>query len=402
LIELLKKFNVPHRSYWISNAIAAVIPANLLELLGAHRDVESISSNNWFKVDLEEPIAIEEEEAGEEKRDGEWNVEWVNGDDCWAIGIDGNGTVYANADTGVQHTPPEISTNYRGSSSGHDYNWWDGVKEYAIPGPGQCGIDSQVPCDDNGHGTHTTGTSVGTLGCGVAPGARWIACRNMDRGYGSPESYISCLQFFLAPTNLDGNGANPDLRPDAIGNSYGCPTSEGCAPDSLNDAADALRAAGVFMSVSAGNSGSGCSSINDPPGLIASVISVGATGYQTNAIASYSSRGPITRGSAAGMAKPEIVAPGSSVRSCVPTNRYASYSGTSMASPHVGAAVLMVAEACPSFRYDVDQIQSLLESTATPLTTTQFCGNDGPGDVPNNVFGHGQLNVLAAINACRQ
>ncbi len=44
---------------------------------------------------------------------------------------------------------------------------------------------------------------MGGKGIGVAPGARWMACRNMDRGFGSSETYLNCLQFFLAPTDLE-------------------------------------------------------------------------------------------------------------------------------------------------------------------------------------------------------
>eukprot|EP00004_Rigifila_ramosa_P027883 TRINITY_DN924_c0_g1_i1.p1 TRINITY_DN924_c0_g1~~TRINITY_DN924_c0_g1_i1.p1 ORF type:complete len:479 (-),score=77.75 TRINITY_DN924_c0_g1_i1:33-1469(-) len=398
LVATLKEFGIPFRSYWISNVVAVSLDARMLSVVSAVPGLESIVSNAPFKVALEEP----EEDHGVGAADRlEWNVAWINADEVWAMGYNGNGSVYANADTGIQHTHPEIADNYRGApNNNHNFNWWDGVKEAQLPGGGTCGIDSQTPCDDNGHGTHTTGTSVGTLGCGVAPGATWIGCRNMDRGYGSPESYISCLQFFMAPHDLNGNGANPDLRPDAIGNSYGCPASEGCNANSLRDACDALRAVGVFMSVSAGNAGSQCSTVADTPATTASVISVGATGFQTNTIASYSSRGPIAGGSAAGTRAPTLVSPGSSVRSAVPTNRYASYSGTSMASPHVGAAVAVIAQACPWMRYDVDSMQSLLEETALPLTSTQLCGGDAPGAVPNNVYGYGQLDLAQAVRTC--
>ena len=66
--------------------------------------------------------------------------------------------------------------------------------------------ESPEPCDDNGHGTHTTGTTVGDDGAGnqigVAPGAKWIGCRNMDQGNGTPATYTECFQFFIAPTDL--------------------------------------------------------------------------------------------------------------------------------------------------------------------------------------------------------
>lgn len=55
-----------------------------------------------------------------------------------------------------------------------------------------CGADSQEPCDDNGHGTHTLGIVLGDDGgsnqIGMAPQARWIGCRNMNAGQGTPAS----------------------------------------------------------------------------------------------------------------------------------------------------------------------------------------------------------------------
>ncbi|MCP6756445.1 hypothetical protein NL533_32960, partial [Klebsiella pneumoniae] len=53
---------------------------------------------------------------------------------------------------------------------------------------------------------------------GVAPEARWIGCRNMENGVGRPSTYIECLQFFLAPTDLAGNNPNPALRPNIVNN----------------------------------------------------------------------------------------------------------------------------------------------------------------------------------------
>ena len=91
----------------------------------------------------------------------------------------------------------------------------------------------------------------------------------------------------------------------------------------LCPAVETLRAAGIFMSVSAGNSGSGCSTISDPPATEASVITVGATAYNSDAAATYSSRGPVS-----GRKSPNIAAPGSTVRSCVPGGGYSSFSGT--------------------------------------------------------------------------
>jgi subtilisin family serine protease len=131
---------------------------------------------------------------------------------------------------------------------------------------------------------------------GVAPGAKWIACRNMDAGgNGKPTTYTECFEFLMAPYPVGGDPSqgDPTLAPDSINNSWTCPTSEGCSTNTLLAVVDSVRAAGIFPAMAAGNSGPGCSSISDPPALYDSAVSVGATN-SSNQISSFSSRGPIT------------------------------------------------------------------------------------------------------------
>ena len=91
---------------------------------------------------------------------------------------------------------------------------------------------------------------------GMAPGARWIGCRNMNVGVGSPATYSECYQWFIAPTDLNNQNPRPDLAPDVINNSWGCPPSEGCTdPNVLLTVVNNVRAAGILTAHSAGNSG---------------------------------------------------------------------------------------------------------------------------------------------------
>src|SRR5205823_14876176 len=126
---------------------------------------------------------------------------------------------------------------WNGATADHNYNWWVAIHADIDGNGNPCGFNLSAPCDDQGHGTHTMGTGVGDDGAGnqvgMAPGAHWIACRNMDAGVGRPSTYIECMQFFMAPTDLSGNNPDPSKRPDAVGNSYGCPTSELCTATSL-------------------------------------------------------------------------------------------------------------------------------------------------------------------------
>jgi subtilisin family serine protease len=228
----------------------------------------------------------------------------------------------------------------------------------------------------------------------MAPGAKWIACRNMDNGVGQPSTYIECLQFFVAPTDLNQKNPNPALHADVISNSYSCPASEGCISGSLHDAIAQVRAAGIFMAVSAGNSGSGCASIIDPPAVEPSVFTVGAVD-QTKNIAGFSSRGPVLYGGISHLG-PDITAPGVQVVSSLMGGGYGPMNGTSMAAPHVAGAVALLWSAYPDLRGQVSQTELILRGSAIQRTTTDVCGKDTANTWPNNVYGYGFLDAQAA------
>src|SRR5204863_4885398 len=112
---------------------------------------------------------------------------------------------------------------------------------------------------------------------------------------------------------LAGNNANPALRPHVLNNSWGCPASEGCAAGTLETIVNNTQAAGIFVEVSAGNSGPGCSTVADPPAIYSASFSTGAIDIN-NALASFSSRGPSTFYTP-NLLKPNVSAPGVNVRS---------------------------------------------------------------------------------------
>ncbi|MBI4789530.1 MAG: S8 family serine peptidase [Chloroflexi bacterium] len=410
----LDALGVEYRAYWIANLIAVRGNRAAVDALAARGDVAAIESDRAFRVELPKPENLRVSTGVA------WNVSQVNAPALWASGYTGQGIVYANGDTGVQWDHPALKPHYRGwngAAADHNYNWWDAVHTNLNSSTNPCnpsaeyitlpGSGSIAPCDDGFHGTHTMGIGVGDDGAGnqvgVAPGAKWIACRNMDYGVGRPSMYIECMQFFLAPTDLAGDNPDPSKHADVVGNSYGCPPSELCAPDSLRLAMENMRAAGIFMAVSAGNSGSGCETVNDPPALDDSAITVGATA-SSDVIASFSSRGPVTV-DGSNRRKPDLTAPGVSIQSSVPLanpycpgNTYCPISGTSMASPHVAGGVALLWSAFPGLRGNVDQTEFLLQQSAVHLTTAQGCGGDTPTQVPNNVYGYGRIDLLAAYN----
>jgi hypothetical protein len=243
-----------------------------------------------------------------------------------------------------------------------------------------------------------TGTVVGSDGTnqiGVAPGAQWFGARSMEYGNGTPETYIACWEFFIAPTNLDGNNPDPSRAPHVIVNSTYCPGPEGCDPSSLHDIVRAVRAAGILYVTAAGNNGPDPGTIMYAPMIYREAVSVGAF-ESSGIIASFSSRGPTTYGGETYL-KPDVAAPGRDVRSCVPGGTYALKSGTSMASPHCGGTAVLMLEAAPYLRGDPERAAWHLTRSAVPVIDFSTPGGDDDGH-PNTTWGWGKVNALNAVN----
>lgn len=234
-----------------------------------------------------------------------------------------HGLVRLYTDVGADWDHPAIITRFRGYNPADPThpvaagNWFDAV----------AGMNSE-PYDDNGHGTHVTGTMVGDDGAGnqigVAPGARWIAAKAFTGG-GSGESswLLAAGEWMLAPTDGDGT-PHPEWAPDVINNSWG----GGAGLDEwYRPMVQAWRAAGIFPAFANGNAGPGAGTAGQP-GNYPDSFAVGATD-SADMVASFSSRGP----SPYGEFKPEVAAPGVGIRSSIPGGGYANLSGTSMATP---------------------------------------------------------------------
>jgi subtilisin family serine protease len=342
----------------------------------------------------------------------EEGVAFVRAPEVWATGTTGQGVVVGGQDTGIRWTHNALRPHYRGwngTTASHDFNWHDSIHSTTSA---LCPANSPAPCDDTNHGTHTIATAVGDDGAGnqvgVAPGAQWIGCRNMDQGNGTPASYLECFEFFLAPYPVGGTTGqgNPALAPDVTNNSWGCPPEEGCdAPNMeiIRQAVAAQRAAGIFTTASAGNSGSGCGTVQDPPAMHDESFSVAALNCPGNvcgdALAPFSSRGPVTI-DASNRVKPDIAAPGTAVRSATNSSdtAYVSMQGTSMAGPHVAGAAALVLSAVPSLNGNVSGTEARLTGGAVrnAANSTALCSSTA-GVYPNNLFGFGRLDAACAV-----
>ncbi|MEL6866893.1 MAG: S8 family serine peptidase [Bacteroidota bacterium] len=403
VIRTLRQQGVDYRTYWVVNAVwVKGGDIDLIKALARLPEVATLQANP--KVAIALPEAETEDTPNGRAAAIEWGILKMAADQVWAMGYTGQNIVIGGQDTGVEWDHPSLKTQYRGwdgSTADHNYNWHDAIHSAGAGNP--CGSDSPAPCDDHNHGTHTIGTIVGDDGgtnqIGMAPGAKWIACRNMDRGYGTPTTYIECFQWFLAPTDINDDHPNPSKAPHVINNSWGCPPSEGCNSSNfatMEAVVNNLRSAGIIVVASAGNGGSNCSTISSPPAMFSGSFSVGATNNADN-IAGFSSRGPVTVDGSNRM-KPDISAPGVAVRSATRNGNYASFSGTSMAGPHIVGAIALMLSADPANIGNVSLIENTLINTAVGRTTNQNCGGTAGSAIPNNTYGHGRGDVLAAVN----
>jgi subtilisin family serine protease len=389
LLATLRAQGVQHKAFWIYNMVEVAASADVIGALAARPDVERVVLNHDIQLD----VVIEPSPPLVDRLAViEWNIAFINADDVWTtFGVTGQGAVIGDLDTGVQWDHPALINQYRGwngSSANHNYNWWDAIASQV------------VPYDGHGHGTHTTGTAAGgdgpgpfTADIGVAPGAKWIGCKNMtNSGSGTDASFTACFQFSLAPTDLNGQNPNPALAPDVVNNSWGYFGGNNAV---FHTIIQNMRNAGIFVEVSAGNEGSACQTLRSP-GDYDNVFTTGATANRSETIWASSSRGPSDLYPA--LIKPDIVAPGNNINSSLPGSTYSgeTWSGTSMAGPHVVGVVALIISRNPGLRGQVAQIETILRNTAFPTSVTNVCGTSG---VPNNVYGWGRVDALAAVSA---
>ena len=380
LRRALDRWNLDYTPYYLVNGISVEGGPLVRQWLSGRDDVD--------RVLLEQDLRPLPERAPMERGTAaaptgpQWTITMIGADKVWQdLRVTGTGITVGSSDSGVDGAHPALAANFRGG----DDSWYDPWNR------------TSAPTDNGGHGTHTTGTAVGGDGIGVAPGANWVGCVNLDRNLGSPAHYLDCLQFMLAPFPQGGDAwrdGRPDRAPQVLTNSWGCPWLEGCDARSLAPALAAFRAAGIYFVAAAGNSGqAGCRSVTDPPAIYADALTVGAVDRR-GTLADFSSIGP----TADGLTKPDVLAPGVDVLSAYPGGTWALNSGTSMATPHVAGVVALMWSAQPKLVGDIDATTKILRDTATAPTVGKRPANCG-SDV--DLYGSGIVNALAAVTAAK-
>jgi len=274
----------------------------------------------------------------------QWHHNNVNSRQAWDITTGSSSVLVAVCDSGFDVNHPDLAANLRTDLA---YNARDG---------------STYIHDANGHGTGTAGTlgAVGNNGTGVA-GANWnvdIIPIRIAISDTNSSAYIStmaiCIQYAA------------DMGARVVNLSYG-----GIEYATIDSAARYLRDRNGLLFMSAGNGSKEFPSYPD----YTSFVAVGATDQNDNR-AGFSSWGTYV----------DITAPGVSILTTYPDNRYIYYSGTSFSSPlAAGIAALMVA-AYPNI--SADELENGIFSTAVDIGAS---GDD-------SVFGRGLIDAEAAVN----
>lgn len=368
------------KSFYIANILIVTATQEVAEEVAAFPEVKSVTASP--EITLVDPVNTENglNDIIDDYPFG-WNVDHVKAPEAWDKGFDGEGIVIGNIDSGVQWDHPAIQDSYRGYNAetgevDHSANFYDAIN------------GEKEAYDDNGHGTHVTGTTSGQSieagdysgALGVAPGSTWIAAKALNSiGSGPLDAFVEAAEWMLAP---GGDAAN---APDIINNSWGVDSGgETFDNEWFRDVIVSWTDANIFPVFAAGNLDNPEEGSIFVPALYPEAFTVGAID-KDNSLADFSAKGP----SPYGEVKPEVVAPGVNVPSSYPIDDIAWAGGTSMAAPAVAGVVALAKQANEDAT--IEDIRNVLTETATNLTDDEFT------EEVNNGFGHGLVNALKVV-----
>jgi subtilisin family serine protease len=303
----------------------------------------------------------------------------INAPEAWETTTGSRSVVVAVIDSGLDYTHPDLAANVwknprevAGDGIDNDANGFvDDVRGWDF-----ANADAD-PMDDDGHGTHVSGTigAVGNNAIGVT-GVNWrvsiMGLKFLDaEGNGYTSNAVAAVKY--ATRMRRDFGANVV----AINASWGGETRS----TALANAIAAAGRAGILFVAAAGNESSNNDRTATYPANQAddAVIAVAATN-RSNRLAAFSNYGSTTV---------DLAAPGVGILSTVPGGGYASFSGTSMATPYVTGTVALMAAANP--RATAAEIRSALLATVKPVAA-----------LSGKVATGGLLDAGAAVRAITQ
>jgi serine protease AprX len=411
------------RSLWLSNVVGAQATKSTIHRLSQMPSVASLELVTYENALISHPDRESPAESANPTPlmpDTVWNLGLVDAPCAWELGYTGQGIVVGHFDTGVNYNHVDLADHVWVNSAETPNNSIDDDSNGYIDD--YYGYDfynaDPDPADDNGHGTHTAGTVAGdgTAGrnTGVAPDARIMSLKVLSAsGGGSEFDTWEAMQYAIE--------MGADVLTFSIGWLYFYDPDRATWRGTF----DGVRLAGVCAAVAAGNEGQhwlwpwwfappeNLRTPGDVPppwlhpnqtltGGLGGVVSVGATDA-SDVLASFSSIGPVSWDSVLpymdypydpemGLLDPAVSAPGVEITSLRHSSNTGyvggfSWSGTSMACPHVAGLMALMLSKHPSLT--PAEVDSIIEMTALPL--------GAPGK--DNQYGSGRIRVCEAIAA---
>lgn len=290
------------------------------------------------------------------------SIRLIGADSVWNVyGNIGDSIRVAILDTGIDYLHPALGKGFG--------------KGFKVIGGYDFVNKDNDPKDDNGHGTHVAGIVAANSDSikGVAPGALLYAFKVLNSyGNGGESKIIAGIERTVDPDNDGNSNDKVDIANMSLGGS-------GSPNDALSTAVNNAVKLGVVFCVSAGNN-SYYNTIGSP-GCAVRAITVGSTD-KSNALSYFSSKGPAADDYTL---KPDVLAPGSDIKSAYLNGSYQTLSGTSMAAPHVAGTCALIKKQHKD--WTPEMIKSAVVSTAKSINL----------DVMTE--GNGIVNAFKAVNA---
>jgi thermitase len=343
---------------WVSHSCERLAPlgASVLRLNRA-TDAESVRDlllalpgvryveRNYLVFTCNDPLSSQQ-----------WGLTRIQAAQAWAIATPQRTVYLAIIDTGVDATHPDLAQRVRRYSNGTVYGY-------------NTQLNNANTHDFHGHGTHCagiaaahTGNGVGIAGVASTAPVQIMPVKVLnDQGIGTMTDVARGIIWAAD------NGAH--VLSLSLGGNAGT--------QQLADAVNYAWNRGCVVVAAAGNNGS-----NAPfyPAAYENALAVAASD-PNDRLTDFSQYGTWV----------DIAAPGSSILSTVPGNRYEAWSGTSMACPHVAGAAALIWSCVPSLTNQ--QLRLALENNADPVQPYWF---GGIGE------GKGRLNLYRALQAALQ
>ena len=329
------------------------------------------------------------------------SVDSIGTSEIWEdFGFRGEDTTIAILDTGVDFEHESLD-DLDDISSTYD-------PKIAVDSNGMLGFynantdqeyPNEQPHDSGSHGTHCAGIAAGTGGssgqyAGVAPQAKLVGVIALDGGSGDEGDLLRAVDWTIQ--NKD--RFSIDVMSLSLGGPVVIPGATNNGASSISQALDVAVESGIVTVVAIGNGNLGLAAHPGSvsyPGDSVKAITVGSVN-DDHSREIYSSRGP----TGDGRLKPDVMAPGGAIMSVQANSGdgYVSYSGTSMATPHVAGVAALMIQANPNVSptANTDYIKQILRETSdhkVPLDVD--CGELFS---PNNCYGWGTVDLVGAVS----